>query len=162
LAKADALVRARGVALTPNRRRVLALVMKARRPIGAYSLLADLATAGAESRPPTVYRALHFLVEHGLVHRLESRHAFIACERFEGPHFSQFVLCRQCGAAKEVIDALAASDIERSAQRIGFRIEHQVIELLGLCADCARGAPGPGGKRGSLLLEPTPGGGDRT
>ena len=80
LDRAEAICRARGARLTAQRRRVLELVLGAGRPLGAYELLDALRREGGGAGPPTVYRALEFLVAHGLVHRIETLHAFVGCD----------------------------------------------------------------------------------
>ena len=70
LQRAEALCEQRNVRLTPIRRRVLELVWHSHAPIGAYAILDQLKTTDRSAAPPTVHRALDFLLEHGLVHRL--------------------------------------------------------------------------------------------
>src|SRR3569832_58798 len=84
---------ARGVKLTPLRRRVLERILNAGQPVGAYLLLAQLPGDREKIGPPTVYRALEFLLEQKLIHRIESLNAYIACIDADHPHESQFVIC---------------------------------------------------------------------
>jgi Fur family zinc uptake transcriptional regulator len=140
LAKAETIARARGVALTPIRRRVLELILKARCPVGAYDLLADLKTATGKAMPPTVYRTLDFLIAQGFVHRIESKNAFIACVGADSPHRSQFAICDNCGRTVESMDDDLARKLSRQAARLGFKIEHQIVEMHGTCATCQGGA----------------------
>ncbi len=135
---------AAGAQLTPLRRLVLRLVLEAGQPVGAYALLERLkgerggATTAA---PPTVYRALDFLLEHGLVHRLERLNAFLPCvaahEGHSHPH--QFLICRSCGRTAEVGDHAVARAMEAAAARLGFRLERATVEAEGLCAACQAG-----------------------
>jgi Fur family zinc uptake transcriptional regulator len=125
----------RGVRFTPQRRRVLELVCRAQRPIGAYEIL-DQLRDGAPAAPPTVYRALDFLLEQGLVHKLETLHAFVGCTHPEHPHASQFLICSDCGRVNELESDAIADDLESMAQRSGFRPTRPVVEVLGTCADC--------------------------
>ena len=136
VAKAEALCRDRGVRLTELRRRVLELVWRAHEPIGAYGVLELLRTENDSAAPPTVYRALDFLVEQGLVHRVESRNAYIGCIRPEKPHVCQYLVCRTCGTTAELNDARLASAITRSAAAAGFEVGTQAIEVVGLCDQC--------------------------
>lgn len=134
----------RGERLTPLRRRVLELVWRGHRPIGAYDLLALLQDERGRVAPPTVYRALDFLCEQGLVHRLDSLHAFIGCghidehmaDRGDGRHAAHFLICQDCGVAVEVRDGQLNGAISGLAGRAGFSIADQTIELSGCCADC--------------------------
>jgi Fur family transcriptional regulator, zinc uptake regulator len=147
LAKAEAIARERGVTLTPVRRRVLELLLKAGRPVGAYDLMAGLKTASGRAMPPTVYRTLDFLMAQGLVHRIESRNAFVACIDADSPHRSQFVICDNCGRTVESMDDDLARKLSRQAARLGFKIEHQIVEMHGMCATC-QVVPGARTRRG--------------
>ena len=104
LVGAAELCRKRGVRLTGTRQRILELVWAGHRPVGAYELLAALGRDGRPAAPPTVYRALDFLVAQGLVHRIESLNAFVGCPAPARPHRGQFLICRACGASAEVTD----------------------------------------------------------
>jgi Fur family zinc uptake transcriptional regulator len=139
LAKAEAIAKARGVALTPIRRRVLAMILKARRPVGAYELLAGLKTATGKAMPPTVYRTLDFLIAQGFVHRIESQNAFVACVEADSPHRSQFAICDNCGRTVESMDDDLARKLSRQAAKLGFKIERQIVEMHGTCATCQDG-----------------------
>jgi Fur family zinc uptake transcriptional regulator len=134
---AVALCRARGARLTGTRQRVLELIWSGHRPVGAYELLAALGRDGQPTAPPTVYRALDFLVGQGLVHRIESLNAFVGCPAPGRPHRGQFLICRQCGESAEVSDTRVERAISRSAAEAGFTIEQSTVEMLGLCPDCA-------------------------
>nr|WP_181290996.1 Fur family transcriptional regulator [Caballeronia novacaledonica] len=139
LAQAEALSAERGVALTPLRRQVYELVLKAHKPIGAYDLIDAMEPQrGARVPPTTVYRALDFLVENGFVHRIESKNAFIACCDAGKPHESQFLICDECGATLEIQGRELASSLSASPPAHGFQVHHQVVELSGLCAECQK------------------------
>ncbi|MGK2740714.1 Fur family transcriptional regulator [Tepidicaulis sp. LMO-SS28] len=140
----DALARAReaceaaGVRLTPIREEVLRIVWDSHKPIGAYDVLARLAEKHGNPKPPTVYRALDFLLEQGLVHRIESLNAYIGCSHENGDeHSSQFLICRECGNAKEISDPAIGAALKKAAAAEGFKAEKRVIEVTGLCHDCA-------------------------
>ncbi len=152
LDRADAMCAERGARLTALRRRVLSLVLQAPAPIGAYDLLDRLREAdGKAAAPPTVYRALDFLMEQGLIHRLERLSAYIGCigEAVPGhdhedahchsahPHRAQFLICRQCGKAVELDDHDLARALDRAARRAGFSVGAATIEAEGLCETCA-------------------------
>lgn len=136
LAKAEAIAKARGAAFTPIRRRVLSLILKARRPVGAYELLAALKTATGKAMPPTVYRTLDFLIAQGFVHRIESQNAFVACVEADSPHLSQFAICDSCGRTVESMDAGLSRKLNRQAAKLGFTVERQIVEMHGICATC--------------------------
>jgi Fur family transcriptional regulator, zinc uptake regulator len=99
LARAAEICAARGAQLTPLRRQVLALVLEAEQPMGAYALLERLRESRGPAAPPTVYRALEFLLENGLVHRIERLNAYTACVGPGHQHAHQFLICRRCGTA---------------------------------------------------------------
>jgi Fur family zinc uptake transcriptional regulator len=141
LARADALAAERGLALTTLRRQVYALIAQSERPVGAYDLLAALQPQRGRVPPTTVYRALDFLVEHGFVHRIESKNAFFACCQMGEPHQSQFLMCDSCGETVEIPGDGVAAQLSGSAPAHGFEVHHQVVELSGLCAACKHGHP---------------------
>ncbi len=139
LLEASRICRERGVRLTAQRRRVLQLVWASHRPIGAYAILERLRLEGLGSAPPTVYRALEFLMEQGLIHRIESRNAYTGCVRPAAEHTGQFLVCRLCGRVGELCDDRIARELTKNAARCGFQVERQSIELSGLCPHCQEG-----------------------
>ena len=139
LDEAAALCRKRGTRLTGTRQRILELVWAGHRPVGAYELLATLGRDGRPAAPPTVYRALDFLVAQGLVHRIESLNAFVGCPAPGRPHRGQFLICRACGASAELSDRRVERAIRRNAEEAGFSVEQSTVEILGLCPQCAEG-----------------------
>lgn len=126
----------RGLNLTPVRRRVLEIVWRAHEPIGAYEILAELAKERDKAAPPTVYRALEFLIEAGLVHRIDSLNAFMGCGEPGTPHIAQFVVCRKCHRVAEIDDPAINALLAEKSRAIGFRIEPTSLELKGLCSVC--------------------------
>src|SRR6187549_2302651 len=79
LKHAEALCAQRSQRLTPTRRQVLEVLLSSHKPLGAYEIIDRAAKRGTRHAPITVYRALEFLIENGLAHRIESRNAYIAC-----------------------------------------------------------------------------------
>lgn len=138
LTKAEAHCMGTGGKLTPIRRRVLELIWQSHRPAGAYDLLAQMSADGQKVAPPTVYRALDFLVEHGLVHRVESLNAFIGCTEPGHAVQQEIFLCKTCGTAIEINDPELGSRIQQDAKALDFAIERQTIEVVGTCRDCRR------------------------
>lgn len=143
LKEAEAVCLRRGVALTPLRRQVLELVLQAEAPIGAYALLDRLKATRPGAAPPTVYRALDFLLEQGLIHKVERLNAYIGCNDtghghgHEHHHPHQFLICRKCGATMEITDHAVAHAIEAAARRAGFVLAEATVEIEGTCARCA-------------------------
>ena len=137
LAEAEALCAKQGTRLTTLRKRVLELVWASHKPLGAYDILGVLSEEdGRRAAPPTVYRALDFLLENGLVHRIASLNAFVGCSHPEHAHQGQFLICRSCNAAIELEQATISDAIISSAAGVGFAVESQTVEVVGLCAGC--------------------------
>ena len=136
LARAEQVCQERNVRLTPIRRRVLELIWRSHAPVGAYELLEHLRENGRRAAPPTVYRALEFLRDNGLIHRIESRNAFVGCEQPDAPHTAQYLLCDECGDAIELEIAGLARRIETRAAEMGFQVARQTVEANGLCRRC--------------------------
>ncbi|MBT8100668.1 MAG: transcriptional repressor [Gammaproteobacteria bacterium] len=136
IAVAEAICLERGLRFTPTRRRVLELVWGSHKPIGAYDLLARLGDDARSAAPPTVYRALDFLVEAGLVHRLDSLNAFIGCPDPADSHAGQFLICRVCRSVTELGDAQIESLVRDRAGAFGFTAIRQMLEIEGLCERC--------------------------
>jgi Fur family zinc uptake transcriptional regulator len=128
---------ARSLRLTPLRREVLELVAKARRPVKAYDLLESLRDRHAGAAPPTVYRALDFLLENGFIHKLDSINAYVFCQHPAEAHQVPFLICDVCESATEVCDEGAIAHlIERQAHDFGFRAKAQTLEVHGVCRRC--------------------------
>ncbi|KPB69986.1 Zinc uptake regulation protein [Pseudomonas syringae pv. cilantro] len=137
LAEADALCTKQGLRLTTLRRRVLELVWQSHKPLGAYDILAVLSEEdGRRAAPPTVYRALDFLLENGLVHRIASLNAFTGCNHPTHAHQGQFLICRVCHAAIELQHPAISASVVDAAAGVGFAVEGQTVEIVGVCAGC--------------------------
>jgi len=139
LARAQRICALRGARMTPVRRRVLELILRADQPTRAYALLAQLEQERGKLGPPTVYRALDFLLAHKLIHKVETANAFVACGDVEHSHESQFVICEDCGATEEIRDDEIVRSLRRLGEGRGFAVERQVIEARGLCPACRTG-----------------------
>lgn len=125
---------ARGLQLTPVRRRTFEILLEAHAALGAYDVLARLDAEGLGSKPPVAYRALAFLVDNGFVHRIERLNAFVACAHPGAEHDPAFMICRGC---KKVAEAdLNTCAFTTPAAESGFQIEQTVIEAEGLCPAC--------------------------
>ncbi|HSH57029.1 MAG TPA: transcriptional repressor [Halomonas sp.] len=136
LLQAERQCQQRGARFTPIRRRVLEMIAEASGALKAYDLLDRLAAEHASARPPTVYRALEFLIDQGLVHRIESLNAYVACPCPEHSHGFQLLICRLCGRVEELHLEDVNAQLAGCAQQLGFRVERQTIELLGRCDAC--------------------------
>jgi Fur family transcriptional regulator, zinc uptake regulator len=165
LAQAEAACRAQGVRLTPIRRQVLEALYATHKPLGAYDLVALLASreeaksSEGESRdgkgrggrsheaksrplaPVTVYRALDFLMEQGLAHRLASRNAFVACPHGHGPgDLVAFLICEECGGVDERASAPLSQAVAGLLAGERFQPQRQVLEISGRCSHCREAA----------------------
>ncbi|HEV7266715.1 MAG TPA: transcriptional repressor [Falsiroseomonas sp.] len=142
--RAEAACVARGVQFTELRRQVLRLVLESPQPIGAYALLDRLRADRPGAAPPTIYRALDFLQEQGLVHRVERLNAFVGCAGPEAHHSCghghdhphQFLICGRCGATAEICDDRVAKAVAEAACAAGFVPSRTTVEVEGLCAAC--------------------------
>ena len=139
LAHADALCAERGQRLTPTRRLVLELLATSHKPLGAYEIMDLLAKRGPRPAPITVYRALDFLRENGLVHRIESRNAFLACvNNHQSDALVAFLICERCGAVGEAPATAVAQTLQAAAKSAGFAPKMSVIEITGICSHCRK------------------------
>ena len=127
---------ARGEKLTDQRREVLAMLLGAPGSMKAYDLLAEIQKHKPTAAPPTVYRALDFLVSVGLAHKLESMNAFVACRDFSTPHHGVMFICDRCHSVAELHDPALAQYMAQQAGKIGFTVAPQDVELHGACAAC--------------------------
>jgi Fur family zinc uptake transcriptional regulator len=134
---AEALCAGNGQRLTPIRREVLAALLASHKPLGAYEIMELLAPKGPRPAPITVYRALEFLRENALVHRIESRNAFIACVHNHGAgELVAFLICERCGVVGEASSAEVTSTLTSAARAAGFTPKSPVIEITGICTHC--------------------------
>ena len=136
LAEADRICRQQGLRLTPLRRRILEMTWQSHRPVTAYELLDRLVRNGHRAQAPTVYRCLDFLMESGLVHRVESLNAYIGCNRPWSGHEVGFFICEHCGEVAEISDSAINQSIDRGAASLDFTVTGRVVEVSGLCASC--------------------------
>jgi Fur family zinc uptake transcriptional regulator len=137
MAIAEAQCLAGGRRLTPIRRQVLAVLLESHRPLGAYEIMERLAPRGPRPAPITVYRALEFLRANGLIHRIESRNAFIACvHNHPAADPVVFLICERCGAVGEAASVEVAATLKAAARAAGFTPKSPVIEIGGVCNHC--------------------------
>ena len=126
---------------TPIRRQVLQALLSSHRPLGAYEVIDELAKSMPRPAPITVYRALDFLMENGLVHRIESRNAFLACAHdHDATAMVAFLICERCGSVGEIPAAPVAQSLNAAARASGFAPKLSVVEITGTCAHCQKAA----------------------
>jgi Fur family zinc uptake transcriptional regulator len=139
IAHAETLCAARAQRLTTPRRRVLEVLASSHKPLGAYEVIDLIARNKPRPAPITVYRALGFLMKNGLVHRIESRNAYLACARnHDTGALVAFLICESCGAVGEASTAAIAQLLGAAARKSGFRPAMSVIEITGTCSHCRR------------------------
>lgn len=136
LAEARAICQQHNARLTPTRERVLELIWQSHKPLGAYDVLAVLAEDGHNAAPPTVYRALDFLQQYGLVHRIASMNAFVGCTHAGKSHSGMFLICRTCGNVLELTAPAVATAVNRAAAEEAFQPDGVTIEVAGHCPRC--------------------------
>lgn len=122
--------------LTPVRRRVLEILLEGHKAFGAYEILDQLTEEGFGSQPPVAYRALDFLIKHGLVHKVERLNAYVACLHPGQRHFPAFMICRICDSVAEATSAPSKGLLGAIARDAGFQIEQTVVEAIGICPAC--------------------------
>lgn len=140
IARAERVCEERGSRLTEQRRDILACVAEDHGAVGAYDIIEKMARRGVRHAPVTVYRALEFLREHGLVHKVESRNAFIACLHEHGEQPTALLVCQDCNSVEEVDAEEVFRDLARLARLSRFQTRQTVVEMGGLCAGCQRKA----------------------
>lgn len=133
---AEAVCAERNLRFTKLRRRVLEILLESHMALGAYDVLARLQAEGLGAQPPVAYRALDFLVAHGLAHKIEGIAAFIACTHADAEHSPAFLICRNCRAVAETHPDPAEAAIGEAAAAVGFTVESTLIEAQGLCPAC--------------------------
>jgi len=136
LQEAEAACVTAGLRLTELRRKVFRLVWLGHAPIKAYDILEQMHKTNPKTAPPTVYRALEFLMEAGLVHKIESLNAYVGCGDPGKPHIGQFFICEDCGAVAEINEPKITQLINQEARHLGFQSQRQVIEIKGQCPEC--------------------------
>jgi Fur family zinc uptake transcriptional regulator len=134
---AEKLCTEREVRLTPIRRKVLELIWESHHAVKAYVLLDRIKPLDGMAKPATVYRALEFLMEQGLIHRVESLNAFIGCNFSELQHEQLLLICVQCQEVEERPGVAVMEAVAQELQQAGFTSHHKAIEVHGLCAHCA-------------------------
>lgn len=135
LQSAEHLCAQKGVRLTGLRRRVLELVWESHRPVGAYYVLESLMKE-QRAAPPTVYRALSFLQEQGLVHRIASLNAYVGCISPQTDHKGQFLICGTCQESTEILNEKVTDALRETALSAGFDAHQQTVEIIGTCNKC--------------------------
>lgn len=138
IAQAEKVCLAAGLHWTEPRRRTFELLATAAQPVKAYDLIARFSET-APTNPPTVYRALDFLMSLGLVHQVKTLNAFVACAGPVQPHRAQFLVCDCCSEAVE-LPLTDIVDIDAAAAKRGYTVTSAMVEMRGLCSACRQRA----------------------
>ena len=141
IARAERTCERRGSKLTGQRREILSSVAQSHSAVGAYDIIERMAEHGPRPAPITVYRALDFLLAHGLVHKIESRNAFVACSHSHEGEPAALLICETCGTVAELDAAETFSSLSRLASAQGFRPKTIIAEIMGRCGSCAAHSP---------------------
>ncbi|MGH6737935.1 MAG: Fur family transcriptional regulator, partial [Bradyrhizobium sp.] len=137
ISHAEKVCRDRAQKFTPIRRQVLQALLSSHRPLGAYEVIDELSKSMPRPAPITIYRALDFLMASGLVHRIESRNAYLACAHdHDAASLVAFLICERCGSVGEIPAASVAQSLSAAARASGFAPRLSVVEITGTCAHC--------------------------
>lgn len=138
LQRAEQICSDRSIRLTPIRRRVLELIWQSHKPVKAYDLLNLLSSEDHIEKPPTVYRALDFLLDNHLIHKIESNNAYVGCELDHNENDSKFFVCDQCNEVQEVHEPKLDKSLQEASKKLGFTPNQTSVEIHGICARCAK------------------------
>jgi Fur family transcriptional regulator, zinc uptake regulator len=138
ISRAEEICKSRGSRLTGQRRDILACVAEGHAAVGAYEIIEKMAKTGVRHAPVTIYRALEFLTDHGLVHKIECRNAYVACSHSHEGKPAALLICEKCGLVAEVDAPDMSQTIARKAKGLGFTPRQTVLELMGTCQSCER------------------------
>jgi len=138
LSRAEDLCQKKNAKLTPTRATVLSILWQSHHPLGAYQVQDRLSKImGKATAPPTVYRAIEFLLRLGLIHRLPSLNAYIGCPFPNSEHSNLFMICNECGCVAEMADASVNTLLQTACDKTNFELHSQNIELFGVCPQCS-------------------------
>ena len=128
----------RGVQLTPIRHKVLELIWEGHKAVKAYELLDRLKPLQQAAKPATVYRALDFLIQQGLIHRVESLNAFVGCRCSGHQHEQLLLICKHCLEVEERSAQDVMLALSKEIKQAGFIVHSKAIEVHGICAACQK------------------------
>ena len=137
LKKAEIICNKKGVKLTKLRQKVLTLILKNHGYVKAYDLLNDLKKNDASAKPPTVYRSLDFLMEHGFIHKIQSLNAFVVCSHPDEHEDCYFLICKECKNIEECCSNKVKKVLTSTSGRNNFLPNQVTLEITGICQDCS-------------------------
>mgnify|MGYP001356518189 FL=1 len=137
LKKAEIICNKKGVKLTKLRQKVLTLILKNHGYVKAYDLLNDLKKNYASAKPPTVYRSIDFLMEHGFIHKIQSLNAFVGCSHPEEHEDCYFLICKECKNIEECCSNTVKKVLTSTSGKNNFSPNQVTLEITGICQDCS-------------------------
>ena len=137
LKKAEIICNKKGVKLTKLRQKVLTLILKNHGYVKAYDLLNDLKKNDASAKPPTVYRSLDFLMEHGFIHKIQSLNAFVGCSHPDEHEDCYFLICKECKNIEECCSNKVKKVLTSTSGKNNFSPNQVTLEITGICQDCS-------------------------
>ena len=137
LKKAEIICNKKGVKLTKLRKKVLTLILKNHGYVKAYDLLNDLKKNDASAKPPTVYRSLDFLMEHGFIHKIQSLNAFVGCSHPDEHEDCYFLICKECKNIEECCSNNVKKVLTSTSGKNNFSPNQVTLEITGICQDCS-------------------------
>lgn len=141
LTKIEQICAKRNIRLTPQRKAVIQLMLKADRAMSAYDLLDQLREIEPQAKPPTIYRALDFLIEQAFIHKVESINSYILCPNFDDlSHISILFICNKCQTIHEEHSSVIEQALQTIAAERQFTIQHSILEIQGTCQSCLSAA----------------------
>ena len=140
LAQAEAMLARKKARLTPDRRAVLEVLLDDHQAQGAYDIMERIDWRGRRPAPTVIYRALDFLVSHGLAHKIESLNAFMACPHAGHEHRPMIMICTNCSQVAEFASTTIDKAVAKAAKDSGFTPRETTVEVTGLCSHCRESA----------------------
>ena len=137
LKKAENICNKKGVKLTKLRQKVLTLILKNHGYVKAYDLLNDLKKSDESAKPPTVYRSLDFLMEHGFIHKIQSLNAFVGCSHPDEHEDCYFLICKECKNIEECCSNKVKKVLTSTSGKNNFSPNQVTLEITGICQDCS-------------------------
>ncbi len=135
--EAEELSKEQGHRWTEMREAVFSCILDQDKPVTAYHLIDQISKKQKKDiKPASIYRSLDALCTLGLVVKIESLNAFMACIHQRHHHEHVYLVCRSCGSADELAHHSVSKRLNADATQQGFKIERQVLELQGACRDC--------------------------
>jgi len=136
LERAIEICKSKNVRFTPVRQQVFTLMAEHQGAISAYDLLEKLQAFDSKAKPPTIYRALEFLLENHFIHRIESLNAYLMCCHLGCEHPMQLLICDKCKQIIELSDPVIDDAFSLKASQFKFKITNKVLEAHGICDNC--------------------------